>query len=181
MCFNELLDIPFAEREAPDIVGRMHVVNRGLNGAAMPIGHLVGGVFRPKALGIVQLHGTSANAWDRDNAVRRARVNQDVPASCLRRAFPHIRTAPPDRECFGLVTAHMSNLPGLAICVGCPEPEAARKRRYGQDDSIGRSGDAYGEPVTRHRLATAPAGLACLADTGLGEARQVLNQCTVEG
>ena len=138
--FQELLYLPVDEREDPDIMGRTHILNRGLANADVPLIYLASGVFTPEELGVLQIYGSAGEAWDYDEAMRQARYGVDTLASLLHSAFPHAKMDALDRVRVNLVMAQLRERPELAICMGYPDPRATKKGMgHEQDGSISQS------------------------------------------
>lgn len=144
--FRELVYLPVDEREVNDMMGRTHILNRGLYNANVNLIYLASGVFTPRELGVLQIYGSAGEDWDRAAAVRRAGYGVRTIADSLHAAFPHARVDEVERERVYSVMEQITKRRELALCMGYPDPRAARKGMgHEQDGSISQSGASQEE------------------------------------
>ena len=140
--FAELLHLPLEEREDADILGRQHALLSGVYNAGVELVYLVAGVYTPNPLGIVQVYGSAAEAWDLTSAQSLASEGGDLISSNLHSAFPYSRLGNLSLDLGRTVMAQLTSLPEVTCILGYPDPRKAKKGMgKAQDGGLGQSDD----------------------------------------
>ena len=138
----ELTQLPLEEREDPDVLGKVQAILRGIYNAGVDMVYMAAGLYDPDRIGVVQVYGAAAEAWDPESARRMAHEGGDLVQSNMHSAFPYSRFTKVSLSLGQKIMRQVTSLDEVCTMLGYPDPRKSKKGMgRANDGGLGHSDD----------------------------------------